>query len=63
MAAATAARFGIIPFVRGRSRSAPVAQVVEQVRSLARRYREIVLSGINLGRWGRDREARCAWPA
>jgi threonylcarbamoyladenosine tRNA methylthiotransferase MtaB len=28
--------------------------VVEQVRSLARRYREIVLSGINLGRWGRE---------
>ena len=46
--------FCIIPFVRGRSRSAPVAQVVEQVRALARRYREIVLSGINLGRWGRE---------
>ncbi len=46
--------FCIIPFVRGRSRSAPAARVVEQVRDLARRYREIVLSGINLGRWGRD---------
>jgi threonylcarbamoyladenosine tRNA methylthiotransferase MtaB len=46
--------FCIIPFVRGRSRSAPAAQVVEQVRNLARRYREIVLSGINLGRWGRE---------
>jgi threonylcarbamoyladenosine tRNA methylthiotransferase MtaB len=46
--------FCIIPFVRGRSRSAPASQVVEQVRSLARRYREIVLSGINLGRWGRE---------
>src|SRR5207244_6331299 len=46
--------FCIIPFVRGRSRSAPAAQVVEQVRSLAARYREIVLSGINLGRWGRE---------
>jgi threonylcarbamoyladenosine tRNA methylthiotransferase MtaB len=46
--------FCIIPFVRGRSRSAPVGQVVAQVRSLARRYREIVLSGINLGRWGRE---------
>lgn len=46
--------FCIIPYVRGRSRSAPVAQVVEQVRSLAARYREIVLSGINLGRWGRE---------
>jgi threonylcarbamoyladenosine tRNA methylthiotransferase MtaB len=46
--------FCVIPFVRGRSRSAPVAQVVEQVRNLAGRYREVVLSGINLGRWGRE---------
>ena len=50
--------FCIIPFVRGRSRSAPAAQVVEQVRSLATRYREIVLSGINLGRWGREPGSR-----
>jgi threonylcarbamoyladenosine tRNA methylthiotransferase MtaB len=46
--------FCIIPFVRGRSRSAPPGQVIAQVRSLAQRYREIVLSGINLGRWGRE---------
>jgi threonylcarbamoyladenosine tRNA methylthiotransferase MtaB len=46
--------FCIIPFVRGRSRSAPAEQVIEQVASLAIRYREVVLSGINLGRWGRD---------
>jgi threonylcarbamoyladenosine tRNA methylthiotransferase MtaB len=50
--------FCIIPFVRGRSRSAPVSQVVDQVRSLAARYREIVLSGINLGRWGREPGSR-----
>jgi len=46
--------FCIIPSVRGRSRSASVESVVEQVRVLAARYAEIVLSGINLGRWGRD---------
>jgi threonylcarbamoyladenosine tRNA methylthiotransferase MtaB len=46
--------FCIIPFVRGRSRSAAASQVVEQVRNLAARYREVVLSGINLGRWGRE---------
>jgi threonylcarbamoyladenosine tRNA methylthiotransferase MtaB len=46
--------FCIIPFVRGRSRSAPAELVVRQVRGLAERYREIVLSGINLGRWGRE---------
>jgi threonylcarbamoyladenosine tRNA methylthiotransferase MtaB len=46
--------FCIIPFVRGRSRSAPADQVISQVRLLAERYREVVLSGINLGRWGRE---------
>ncbi len=44
----------IIPAVRGRSRSTPPDQVVGQVRSLAESYREIVLSGVNLGRWGRE---------
>lgn len=46
--------FCIIPSVRGRSRSAPIDSVIDQVRQLSTRYREIVLSGINLGRWGRD---------
>jgi threonylcarbamoyladenosine tRNA methylthiotransferase MtaB len=46
--------FCIIPFVRGRSRSAPADAAIEQVRRLAEKYREVVLSGINLGRWGRD---------
>ena len=50
--------FCIIPFVRGRSRSAPPEQVLGQVRSLAGRYREVVLSGINLGRWGREPGSR-----
>ncbi|MGO9097828.1 MAG: tRNA (N(6)-L-threonylcarbamoyladenosine(37)-C(2))-methylthiotransferase MtaB [Bryobacteraceae bacterium] len=46
--------FCIIPSVRGRSRSARPDWVIEQVRHLSPRYREVVLSGINLGRWGRD---------
>lgn len=46
--------FCVIPSVRGRSRSAPLEKVVEQVRLLSTKYREVVLSGINLGRWGRD---------
>jgi threonylcarbamoyladenosine tRNA methylthiotransferase MtaB len=50
--------FCIIPFVRGRSRSAPAEQVVAQVRALSERYREVVLSGINLGRWGREPGSR-----
>jgi len=46
--------FCIIPSVRGRSRSAALDSVIEQVRDLASRYVEVVISGINLGRWGRD---------
>ncbi len=46
--------FCIIPSVRGRSRSASLTSITDQVRDLAGRYCEIVLSGINLGRWGRD---------
>jgi threonylcarbamoyladenosine tRNA methylthiotransferase MtaB len=32
----------------------PVERVLEQVRTLAENYREVVLTGINLGRWGRE---------
>ncbi|MBZ2177605.1 MAG: tRNA (N(6)-L-threonylcarbamoyladenosine(37)-C(2))-methylthiotransferase MtaB [Acidobacteria bacterium] len=46
--------FCIIPFVRGRSRSMPAGEVIAQVQNLSRDYREVVLSGINLGRWGRE---------
>lgn len=48
--------FCIIPYVRGRSRSAQPDSVIAQVSRLAAKYREVVLSGINLGRWGRDLE-------
>jgi threonylcarbamoyladenosine tRNA methylthiotransferase MtaB len=46
--------FCIIPSVRGRSRSATPDWVIAQVKRLAATYREVVLTGINLGRWGRD---------
>ena len=47
--------FCIIPSVRGRSRSLALESVLRETNDLvARGYREIVLSGINLGRWGRD---------
>lgn len=47
--------FCIIPSVRGQSRSLPRAEALREVRALvAAGYREVVLSGINLGRWGRD---------
>jgi threonylcarbamoyladenosine tRNA methylthiotransferase MtaB len=47
--------FCVIPYVRGQSRSLPLGQVLSEVDALvAMGYREVVLSGINLGRWGRD---------
>jgi len=47
--------FCVIPFVRGRSRSLPPETVLDEIRNLAAAgYREIVLSGIDLGSWGRD---------
>jgi len=46
--------FCIIPFVRGKSRYSGADQIVEQVRALSSKYKEVVLSGINLGRWGRE---------
>jgi threonylcarbamoyladenosine tRNA methylthiotransferase MtaB len=51
--------FCIIPFVRGRSRSLQLVDVIREANDLvARGYREIVISGINLGRWGRDLPGR-----
>jgi threonylcarbamoyladenosine tRNA methylthiotransferase MtaB len=47
--------FCIIPSVRGQSRSLPPQKVLEQVRQLVDDgYQEVVLSGINLGGYGRD---------
>src|SRR5581483_765361 len=47
--------FCIIPSVRGQSRSLPLKEVLREVEALVEAgYRELVISGINLGRWGRD---------
>jgi len=47
--------FCVIPNVRGQSRSLPLPQVIREMNLLvAAGYREVVISGINLGRWGRD---------
>jgi threonylcarbamoyladenosine tRNA methylthiotransferase MtaB len=54
--------FCIIPSVRGRSRSASLGDVVAQVQQLATRYPEVVLTGINLGRWGRDLPGTLRFP-
>jgi threonylcarbamoyladenosine tRNA methylthiotransferase MtaB len=50
----------VIPFVRGASRSLPPDSVIQEIRRLvADGAREIVLSGINLGSYGRDLSTRC----
>jgi len=47
--------FCVIPQTRGSSRSLPHAAVMRQVEGfVAAGGNELVLSGINLGRWGRD---------
>jgi threonylcarbamoyladenosine tRNA methylthiotransferase MtaB len=51
--------FCIIPSVRGRSRSLNPDEVLKQVNQLVDAgYREVVISGINLGHWGRDFQVR-----
>ena len=45
----------IIPYTRGPVRSAPLELAVAQAKELANRgYREIVLTGIEIARWGAD---------
>jgi threonylcarbamoyladenosine tRNA methylthiotransferase MtaB len=47
--------FCVIPYVRGQSRSLEIDRIVHEVSGLVESgYREVVISGINLGRWGRD---------
>jgi len=47
--------FCVIPFVRGKSRSLPPQTVLSEIQHLSDSgFREIVLSGINLGTYGRD---------
>jgi len=49
----------VIPFVRGKSRSLPAEVVLQEIQRLSTAgFREIVLSGINLGAYGRDLSPR-----
>ncbi|MBZ4660506.1 MAG: mtaB [Desulfacinum sp.] len=52
----------VVPYSRGRSRSHPAAFVAEQMARFQRAgYREVVLTGIHLGQWGRDLEPEAAF--
>lgn len=49
--------FCIVPYVRGRSRSQSLSQILQQVEVLCQQgTREVVLSGIHLSAWGADLE-------
>jgi threonylcarbamoyladenosine tRNA methylthiotransferase MtaB len=53
--------FCIIPFARGRSRSVPAGEVVDQIRQLVESgHREVVLTGVDLTAYGRDLPAGLA---
>jgi len=55
--------FCIIPFARGRLRSRPPAEIVEEARRLAAQgYRELVLTGICIGDYGDERHSPAARP-
>jgi threonylcarbamoyladenosine tRNA methylthiotransferase MtaB len=54
-----ACSYCIVPRARGPNRSLPEEAVVAQVETLVRAgYREVVLSGVHLGCWGRDLDGR-----
>lgn len=45
----------IIPFARGKSRSADIEFITEQINNFASNgFKEVVLTGIHIGQWGKD---------
>lgn len=51
--------FCIIPFGRGNSRSVPLGEIVNQVRSLVDSgYKEVVLTGVDISDYGKDLPAQ-----
>lgn len=45
----------IIPFARGKSRSADIEFIVEQINNFSKHgFKEVVFTGIHIGQWGKD---------
>lgn len=45
----------IIPFARGKSRSADIDFIIEQINNFEQHgFKEVVLTGIHIGQWGKD---------
>ena len=53
----------IVPLARGPSRSVPIETIIEQTELLITRgYKEIVLTGVHIGKWGKDLSANSSLP-
>lgn len=50
----------IIPYARGKERSMPVDQVLQEAKLLSQTHQEIVLAGIHTGRYGNDMDTSLA---
>ena len=60
----TCCAYCILPRARGRARSRPVAEVLPELRRLEEEgAAEVVLTGINLGSWGKDLRPASSLPA
>ena len=45
----------IIPYARGKSRSADIEYIIEQIKNLeAQGFKEVIFTGIHIGQWGKD---------
>lgn len=45
----------IIPFARGKSRSADIDFIIEQINNFSKHgFKEVILTGIHIGLWGKD---------
>ena len=45
----------IIPFARGKSRSADISFIIEQINNFSEHgFKEVVFTGIHIGQWGKD---------
>lgn len=45
----------IIPFARGKSRSAKIEFIIDEINKASKNcYKEVVLTGIHIGQWGKD---------
>ncbi len=53
----------IVPIARGPSRSVPMSNVLKQAEQLVRDgYKEIVLTGVHIGMYGKEKDGRSALP-